>query len=1259
MNASITTSLFFTFFISFLNVTQAQYFWVGGSGNWSDYENHWATSSGGSTFHAQEPTLSDDVYFDENSFTAIDQVVILDSPQSNCQNFDCANVLFNPQFTSTEDLRIHGSAVFSGDATYNLEFIEVRFGDLETTFTTNGAVFENCLLEFENIIGDGILNLMGDITCSTFRFYEGTFNTNDYAINAVYDIYIGTTGMKFLNLGNSELLCERMRVTGNNLNLNPGTSNISLSRLYADEDGNGPYTFHDLTFIDDDGLLYNSANFNTINANGTAGHQLEFDDGSTITCNNFILNATRQEDVFMHEGYWNTGTVNLVVNSGSVDVSFVRMQGIHASGGATFNVNPGVDLGNNSGWNFTEVIPHSYYWIGDGGDWTDLLHWSSTSGGEADYAELSSRYDNVYFDENSFSDDSQSIILDDDVVMKNLDFSELVNEVLITTVGGGEDWFLHGDLHISDLVNKDLNKIYFKGLNTNTIYAGNQGFVGSFILEDDIVYELQSDLDCGFFRTNGSAVHTNDHNIYCVNSFKLQNQNTFTHELGSSEIYCNDFEVSNSNINLNTGTSIIHVDNVFSGAEHNYFHVILENEEYVNIIDDNNYFQILEFTPGIVSEIEAGTTQTAEEFIIEGTGINPIGITSDEPGEQANFSQSTGIINATFVSLQDNNAMGGATFNALQAVDFGNNTGWNITELQAQDFYWVGGSGNWSDHQNHWATSSGGSTFYDYSPGVIDNVFFDNNSFDAADQVVTVDSENIYCKTMDWSSVNNNPHLSGIDKTLNIYGSLIYSEEMSSDVSIYNFLGEEDYIISPGFENSPGLESDLNLLSSGIWNIQGDLTAENILFLAGTMNTNGHTIDIQNETEFGGLSPKTLNFDSSILNTEEFKFDDPFASNLTINGENSTINCSRTFVVNSNLGENNNLYLNDLNFIYADIPDKYIEAVTLNNLSLEPGVVLRIFNDDVITVNQLIAQGTSDMLIEIKSSFEGTQAVISQSSGTVDGEYLLLQDIDGTGGATFTANNSIDNGNVSGWIFTGIAQSIEFPTIDDVIETIGSFDLIANASSGLPVLYTIIDGPATVDGSTITITGAGTVTVEATQIGDNEFNPAAPVEQEFCANPVQPIISAELEDLFITLNSSSQEGNNWYLDGELYGEFDPSFQTSDNGDFTVQVIIDNCPSEISDPYSVSGLSIQELPKDELLLTYPNPTDGIFSFVMPKAENVQMNIFSTQGDLLISKNISSKAMQPNTINISTFESGVYFLVIECSKGRYFNKIYKVN
>ena len=41
-----------------------------------------------------------------------------------------------------------------------------------------------------------------------------------------------------------------------------------------------------------------------------------------------------------------------------------------------------------------------YYWVGDGGNWSDYgVHWATTSGGGVFHTALPSGNDNVYFDE--------------------------------------------------------------------------------------------------------------------------------------------------------------------------------------------------------------------------------------------------------------------------------------------------------------------------------------------------------------------------------------------------------------------------------------------------------------------------------------------------------------------------------------------------------------------------------------------------------------------------------------------------------------------------------------------------------------------------------------------------------------------------------------------------------------------------------------------------------------------------------------------
>ena len=73
---------------------------------------------------------------------------------------------------------------------------------------------------------------------------------------------------------------------------------------------------------------------------------------------------------------------------------------------------------------------------------------------------------------------------------------------------------------------------------------------------------------------------------------------------------------------------------------------------------------------------------------------------------------------------------------------------------------------------------------------------------------------------------------------------------------------------------------------------------------------------------------------------------------------------------------------------------------------------------------------------------------------------------------------------------TKTAQSVTFDSQPSA-QVYGNtpFTVSATASSGLPVTYSLT-GPATINGNTITITGAGTITVTATQAGDDAYSSA-------------------------------------------------------------------------------------------------------------------------------------------------------------------------
>jgi hypothetical protein len=85
---------------------------------------------------------------------------------------------------------------------------------------------------------------------------------------------------------------------------------------------------------------------------------------------------------------------------------------------------------------------------------------------------------------------------------------------------------------------------------------------------------------------------------------------------------------------------------------------------------------------------------------------------------------------------------------------------------------------------------------------------------------------------------------------------------------------------------------------------------------------------------------------------------------------------------------------------------------------------------------------------------------------------------------------------------TGLLQAISFPAIANQVYDAAqiTLDATATASSGLPVTYSVVSGPATLSGannSIVTVTGPGTVVLQASQAGNSVYAAAANVQQSF------------------------------------------------------------------------------------------------------------------------------------------------------------------
>ncbi len=219
-----------------LNAKGANYYWVKGSGSWSDL-THWATSSGGSIFHNQVPTFKDNVYFDANSFTAVGEEIVLNVSNAVCNSFIWDGVKNKPKFSSSDksySIRIYGNLQLDKnmDFAYNGYF---TFESLTTGNTIKTANFNVQKFEFVGLTGEWSLQdsmkSYGDAEGLGIILKAGHLKTNGNVIQTTCLVSQGANYRK-LSLGSSQVnLINRETgwyVTDNNFHLDAGTSTINL-----------------------------------------------------------------------------------------------------------------------------------------------------------------------------------------------------------------------------------------------------------------------------------------------------------------------------------------------------------------------------------------------------------------------------------------------------------------------------------------------------------------------------------------------------------------------------------------------------------------------------------------------------------------------------------------------------------------------------------------------------------------------------------------------------------------------------------------------------------------------------------------------------------------------------------------------------------------------------------------------------------------------------------------------------------------------
>jgi len=202
-------------------------------------------------------------------------------------------------------------------------------------------------------------------------------------------------------------------------------------------------------------------------------------------------------------------------------------------------------------------------------------------------------------------------------------------------------------------------------------------------------------------------------------------------------------------------------------------------------------------------------------------------------------------------------------------------------------------------------------------------------------------------------------------------------------------------------------------------------------------------------------------------------------------------------VPDDSVGQRGNIYLADgdggtvaLREQDVESPKVYITNPTFSSTytNTTPSVSLGGSSEDNVVVTRMIWSNSRGGGGEVSSPFDNWfVSGIRLLPGTNVLTVSAFDQAGNSGSDTLTVIFRTTNQN----------QTITFLGIADRTFGDGPITLVAAASSGLLVDFSVVSGPASVSNSVLTVTGAGVVTVQANQPGNSSFNPAPAVNASF------------------------------------------------------------------------------------------------------------------------------------------------------------------
>ena len=804
-----------------------------------------------------------------------------------------------------------------------------------------------------------------------------------------------------------------------------------------------------------------------------------------------------------------------------------------------------------------------YYWVGGTGDWSDTDNWATTSGGSTKHTQVPLRTDNVIFDQNSFSQTDQVVSLDMDGEFHNLTISNLSHTASIESTSGGDELQVYGSMILDNQLTLTDTDITFLSDQSETITTN--GVELDFIsISGSGSWTLQDELQGRTMTLLSGGIDLNNQRLDLSSNLNLNLDNT-TINFGGAEINANTLDVNGSNLTLNLnsatfnintnwltddgagltinpGTSTINLSGSgnfrTNGDSYATVNIAIEANRSLTI-EGNNSFENLIIQPtdnttnGSI-RLTSGHTQSVDNLSLigyklgtNGLGTRELTLESTGAGSQAFIVSTSGsTVNAKRVALQDI-AASGATFNAIESTNNGNNSGWNFindTEAPAFDlgFPSIFNIGTWSSDLLQ----------FDFNYKMDENaviymiILEDGADLPSVQQIVDGDDASddpapysatfTYVETPEVVSKTTSttlPGSSGVQYDVYVVAEDMASSPNQQSASIKIDIATAD-LEAPTF-SLDGLSQ--NTPSSLLFEYQIDEEGEIFYVLLNNTQSAPDISQIRSGTDGDNLPSVT--FGSIVIGSPDV--------DVQKNTVLPSLQAESTYSI---------YYFAEDTETPPNVSSsaKTASATTGSKITNSITFVLSgtyTFGDDPFTLSATAASGDP---VEFESS-DPDVVSISGTTATIVGGGTVTITATEDGNEDYLAANPVDQTIT----IDPLSQTITFNALTPRTFGDPDFDLTATASSSLTVDYSSDNtAVATVLGSTVTIVGAGTATITATQNGNDDYNAATPIDQDLVVNPANQTISFDL------LMDRSFDDAPFNLTATASSELDVSFGSS-------------------------------------------------------------------------------------------------------------------